>query len=57
MNNHNSINFSVSITRQPVSKQSCLKHLGLGFEDNLSGTPWFENVVTNFTDHVECCFN
>jgi len=36
MNNHNNINFSVSISYYPISKQSSLEYLGVILDDKLN---------------------
>jgi len=49
MNNHNNINFSVSINHHPVSKQISLKCLSVIFDDILNWKPQIEKLVTQLS--------
>jgi len=49
MNNHNNINFSVSIDHHPTSKQSSLKYLGVIPDDKLDWEPQIEKLVTQLS--------
>jgi len=46
MNNRNNIDFSVSISHHPISKQSSLKYLGVKLDDKLNWKPQSEKLVT-----------
>ena len=49
MNNHENINFSVSINHHPISKQSSLKYLGVILDDKLHWNPQIEKLVTQLS--------
>jgi len=49
MNNHNNINFSVSIYYHPISNESSLKYLGVILDDKLNWKPQIEKLVTQLS--------
>jgi len=49
MNNHNNINFSVSIYYHPISNESSLKYLGVILDDKLNWMPQIEKLVTQLS--------